>query len=68
VTLPAYESRVASGSGDEYGEGYLGVNYYFYAHRLKLQSGVAFGRMHDRANDRGEYAGVSWMTGLRVGW
>lgn len=68
VSLPTYENRVARGSGDEYSEGYLGVNYYFYGHRLKLQSGVAFATMQDRANDGGEYSGTSWVTGLRVGW
>src|SRR5687768_15101783 len=68
VSLPTYESRVARGSGDEYSEGYLGVNYYFYGHRLKLQSGVEFGKMQDRANDGGTYSGTSWVTGLRVGW
>ncbi len=68
VALPTYESRVARGSGDEYSEGYLGVNYYFYGHRLKLQSGVEFADMQDRANDGGAYSGTSWVTGLRVGW
>ena len=68
VSLPTYENRVARGSGDEYSEGYLGVNYYFYGHRLKLQSGVEFGKMQDRANDGGAYSGTSWVTGLRVGW
>ena len=68
VALPTYESRVVRGTGDEYSEGYLGVNYYFYGHRLKLQSGVEFGEMQDRANDGGTYSGTSWVTGLRVGW
>ena len=68
VSLPTYENRVTTGAGDEYSAGYLGVNYYFYGHRLKLQSGVEFGRMQDRANDRGEYSGTSWVTGLRIGW
>jgi phosphate-selective porin OprO and OprP len=68
VTIPAYESRVARGAGDEWRSGYAGVNYYFYAHRLKLQSGVEFARMRDRANDGGVYSGTSWVTGLRIGW
>ena len=66
--LAAYESRVVRGSGDRYGENYAGVNYYFYGHRLKLQSGVAFADMRDSANDGGAYSGTSWVTGLRVGW
>jgi len=68
VRLATYESRVVSGRGDEYSEWYLGANYYFYGHRLKLQTGVQFADMNDRANDGGEYSGVAWTTGLRVGW
>jgi phosphate-selective porin OprO/OprP len=68
VSLPTYENRLVRGAGDEYNENYLGVNYYFYGHRLKLQSGVAFADMQDRANDGGAYSGTSWVTGLRIGW
>ena len=68
IRLATYESRIVSGRGDEYNELYLGANYYFYGHRLKLQSGVQFVDMKDRANDGGEYSGVAWTTGLRVGW
>ena len=66
--LATYENRVARGSGDHYNEGYFGVNYFFYGHRLKLQSGVQFADMRDRANDGGAYSGTSWTTGLRIGW
>ena len=68
VRLTTYESRVVPGRGDEYNEVYLGANYYFYGHRLKLQTGVQFADMNDRANDGGAYSGVGWTTGLRVGW
>jgi phosphate-selective porin OprO/OprP len=68
VSLPTYENRVVRGAGDKYTEGYLGVNYFFYGHRLKLQSGVAFANMKDSAHDGGAYSGVSWVTGLRIGW
>jgi phosphate-selective porin OprO/OprP len=63
-----YEARVVAGRGDEFHELYLGANYYFYGHRLKVQTGVQFADMNDRANDGGEYSGVSWTTGIRVGW
>ena len=66
--LATYENRVARGSGDQYNEGYLGVNYYFYGHRLKLQSGLQFADMRDQANDGGAYSGTSWTTGLRLSW
>ena len=68
VRLATYENRVVRGRGDRYDELYLGANYYFYGHRLKLQSGLQWSEMNDRATDGGEYSGVSWTTGLRIGW
>ena len=68
VRLATYESRIVPGRGDQYKELYLGANYFLYGHKLKLQSGVQIGRMRDRAGDGGQYSGVSWTTGIRVGW
>ena len=68
LSLATYENKVVSGRGDRYTEGYVGANYYFYGHRLKLQTGVQFADMQDRANDGGAYSGTSWTTGLRIGW
>ena len=68
VRLATYESRIVPGRGDRYNELYLGANYYFYGHKLKLQSGLQFADMNDRAGDGGAYSGVSWTTGIRVGW
>jgi phosphate-selective porin OprO/OprP len=68
IRFATYESRLVAGRGDEYNELYLGANYYFYGHRLKLQSGVQFADMRDRATDGGGFSGVAWTTGLRVGW
>jgi phosphate-selective porin OprO and OprP len=68
IRLAAYESRVVTARGDEYNELYLGANYYFYGHRLKLQTGLQFAEMDDQAHRGGAYSGLSWTTGLRVGW
>jgi phosphate-selective porin OprO/OprP len=68
VRLPRYENRLASGAGDRYNELYLGINYYFYGHKLKLQGGVKLADMDDRADDGGSYSGVAATTGLRVSW
>lgn len=68
VQLGTYENRVVAGRGDEYNELYAGANYYFYGQKLKLQTGVQVADMNDRAGDGGAYSGVSWTTGLRVGW
>jgi phosphate-selective porin OprO/OprP len=68
IRLATYENRIEPERGDRFGEFYVGANYYFYGHKLKLQSGLQFTDMDDRANDGGEYSGVAWTTGLRVGW
>jgi phosphate-selective porin OprO and OprP len=68
VRLATYENKVVSGRGDEYNELFLGANYFFYGHKLKVQTGVQWADMNDRAADGGEYSGLSWTTGLRVGW
>ncbi|MEY4095896.1 MAG: hypothetical protein RLZZ53_3095 [Acidobacteriota bacterium] len=68
LSLASYENKTTRGNGDRYSEGYAGANYLLYGHRLKLQTGVQFADMRDRANDGGAYSGVSWTTGLRVGW
>lgn len=68
VRLATYESRLVAGRGDRYTEFYLGANYYFYGHKLKLQTGLQHAEMEDRADDGGAYSGLSWTTGLRIGW
>ena len=58
--VPAARAAVArSSSGDRYREFYAGLNYFFYGHKLKLQSGVQLGDMNDDANDGGSYSGVA---------
>ncbi len=68
VRLARYENQVTDGRGDRYNEFYVGVNYYFYGHKLKLQSGLQFGDMNDSAADGGAYSGIASTTGLRVSW
>jgi phosphate-selective porin OprO/OprP len=68
VRLATYESRVVGGRGDRYQEIYLGANYYFYGHKLKLQSGAQWADMNDRQNDGGTFSGFAWTTGVRVSW
>jgi phosphate-selective porin OprO/OprP len=68
IELATYEDRVVPDRGDQYQELYIGANYCFYGHQLKLQSGVQFADMTDPAADGGAYSGVSWVTGVRIGW
>ena len=68
VQLASYENRVVRGRGDRYDELYLGANYFFYGHKLKLQTGVQWADLQDAAGDGGAYSGVAWTTGLRTSW
>lgn len=68
VRFGRYENEITSGRGDEYREAYLGVNYYWYGHKLKLQTGLQYADMRDRALDGGAYTGWSWTTGFRISW
>jgi phosphate-selective porin OprO/OprP len=68
LRLARYENQATAGRGDRYNEFYVGLNYYFYGHKLKLQSGLQFGDMNDRAADGGAYSGFASTTGLRVSW
>jgi phosphate-selective porin OprO/OprP len=68
IRFAAYEREVVSGRGDDYRELYFGMNYYWYGHKLKLQTGLQYADMNDRAGDGGAYHGWSWTTGFRVSW
>ena len=68
VRLNRYERQLVPGLGDRYNEIYFGLNYYVYGHKLKLQSGIQFADMRDRADDGGAYSGVAWTTGFRMSW
>jgi phosphate-selective porin OprO/OprP len=68
LRLARYDNVVTSGRGDRYHELYGGLNYYIYGTKLKAQTGLAYARMRDRADDGGRHDGVSWTTALRVSW
>ncbi len=68
VRLARYESQIVAGRGDQYTEGYIGGNYYLYGHELKLQTGIQYAEMQDRANDGGAYSGVAWTAAFRASW
>jgi phosphate-selective porin OprO/OprP len=68
IRFARYETSIAAGNGDRYNEIYLGFNYYWYGHKLKLQNGLQYVDMRDNAADGGAYSGWSWTTGFRVSW
>ena len=68
VRIGRYERALVAGSGDEYNEIYVGFNYYWYGHKLKLQTGLQQVDMDDVAADGGAHEGWSWTTGFRISW
>ena len=68
VRIARYERQLTAGNGDEYNEFYVGFNYYWYGHKLKLQTGLQQVDMADVAADGGAHEGWSWTTGFRISW
>jgi phosphate-selective porin OprO and OprP len=69
VRFARYESEPMLGRrGDQYQEAYLGLNYFIYGHKLKLQTGLQYVSMRDQADDGGAFDGLAWTTGIRLSW
>lgn len=68
LRLNRYERDIVKGRGDQYHELFLGLNWYFYGHKLKWQNGFHYTDMQDDANDGGEYQGWGLISGLRAYW
>ena len=70
VRLNRYDNRVdnVDDRGDRYQDFYAGINVYFYGHKLKWQTGLAWAKMDDSSAGGNDYEGVTLSTGLRVYW
>jgi phosphate-selective porin OprO and OprP len=68
VRFARYESEAVGNRGDQYQEAYLGLNYFIYGHKLKLQTGLQYVSMRDRADDGGAFDGLAWTSGIRLSW
>jgi phosphate-selective porin OprO/OprP len=68
VRFARYESEAVGNRGDQYQEAYLGLNYFIYGHKLKLQTGLQYVSMRDKADDGGAFDGLAWTTGIRLSW
>ena len=69
VRTGRYNNVMISGEGDRYNEGYAGINYFIYGHKLKIQLGSQLSSMNDSANDGGGYERCFGTTlGFRSYW
>jgi len=68
VRFGRYERSLVDGLGDRYNEFHIGLNYFWYGHKLKWQNGLQYVDMRDQANDGGAYSGWSFTSGFRINW
>ncbi|NDV61355.1 hypothetical protein G0Q06_02695 [Puniceicoccales bacterium CK1056] len=68
LSLNRYEKKLVGGKADRIKEFYLGLNTYFYGHKLKWQNGIQFTDAEDGANDGGEYSGIGFTSAIRISW
>ncbi|NWK56417.1 hypothetical protein HW115_12405 [Verrucomicrobiaceae bacterium N1E253] len=66
VRLNRYESQVVTGRCNAAHEWFLGINTYFYGHKLKWQNGIEYIHTNDRADDGGEYSGWGLTSAFRM--
>ena len=60
-----YERDLA-GRGDEMQEYFVGINYFFYGHKLKWQNAIQYTEMDNLGTE--VYEGWGYTSGLRISW
>lgn len=68
ISLNRYERRLVGGKADQVEEFFLGLNTYFYGHKLKWQNGFQFTKAEDSAKDGGDYSGTGFTSAIRLYW
>jgi len=68
LKLGKYENKIVSDRGNKYQEVYTGINLLFYQHKLKLQIGLQYADMQDKADDGGEFQGWGLTLAIRSYW
>lgn len=65
VDVTRYERDLA-GLGDEMQEYFVGINYFFYGHKLKWQNAIQYTEMDNLGADA--YEGWGYTSGIRISW
>ncbi|CAA6679529.1 MULTISPECIES: porin [unclassified Lentimonas] len=63
LNVTRYAKNVQTGKTKSADEFYLGLNTYFYGHKLKWQNGVSY-----TLTDKDTYEGVTFTSGIRISW
>ena len=67
IRLSKYEKDLFGMKGNEVSEIFLGINHFFYGHKLKWQNGIQYTKM-DRASSSEGYDGWGFTSGFRISW
>ncbi|MDP7441645.1 MAG: porin [Verrucomicrobiota bacterium] len=67
IRLSKYEKDLFGMKGNEASEIFLGINHFFYGHKLKWQNGIQYTKM-DRASSSEGYDGWGFTSGFRISW
>ena len=67
IRLSKYEKDLFGSKGNEASEIFLGINHFFYGHKLKWQNGIQYTEM-DRASANEKYDGWGFTSGIRISW
>lgn len=67
IKLTKYEKDLFSGKGNETSESFLGLNHFFYGHKLKWQNGIQYTEM-ETTSVGDKYDGWGFTSGIRISW
>jgi phosphate-selective porin OprO and OprP len=67
IKLTRYEKDLFSGKGTKLSESFLGLNHFFYGHKLKWQNAIQYSEM-DTTTSGDNYDGWGFTSGLRISW
>ena len=69
LSASRWEDRLDRGEyrGDDLTEYFLGLNHFYYGHKLKWQNGLQYTQL-DEADGSKEYEGWGFTTAFRISW
>ncbi|MBT5910356.1 MAG: hypothetical protein HOH25_11190 [Opitutae bacterium] len=67
IKLTRYEKDLFSGKGTKLSESFIGINHFFYGHKVKWQNAIQYSDMNT-AMSGDNYDGWGFTSGLRISW
>jgi phosphate-selective porin OprO/OprP len=67
IKLTKYEKDLFRPKGNEVSESFLGINHFFYGHKLKWQNAIQYTAM-ETSSSSAKYEGWGFTSGIRISW